>query len=164
MDRANLGWLAGVLDGEGSLSITVSINNGRPHPTCRVALYNSDESIIARAMQITSAVLGRPCRCYTMPPQKKSVPAKGAKLQMFAVVIAKQGEVLRFLETVGPFMGCQDKIDKAMFLIQWCRLRVLAPHGYWQLPEEAQNLVIEYYRRWGRMSPEEAAEMFKQAV
>lgn len=115
---AELGWLAGMIDGDGSVAIqrchhnTPSGKRGYYSPRCQVA--NTDPAIIAAAVSIlerlgighyvTSATFGHHKQCLT-------------------VRVDRFESIERLLDTIGGYL-CGEKKSRAILLLKFVRSRM----------------------------------------
>ena len=113
---ARLAWLAGVLDADGSLGISLS---GRGVYVVQVQITNTDHRLLDRARAIYEG-LGLSYRIGRLSNGQKN--AKHA--HALNLVVGKFSSVLILLDAVGPFMI--SKFDRAVLLADFCRLRVAA--------------------------------------
>ena len=89
-----LAWLAGILDGEGWITLT--------HDQRQVGLGNTDNSILSEAKKIIS---GLDCRYHFGEVKKSSYSRKIC----FAIRISSRKDILRILSACRPFLVRLDK-------------------------------------------------------
>ena len=112
-----LAWLAGIVDGEGS--ITMGVCNKRSAFTPRVTIANSD---IRMVIKIVELALSLGCNVYV---NKKGL-SHMAKRDVWAVQINKFDSVVKFLEAVIPYMITKKEIAIAM--VKFLKLRITKLH------------------------------------
>lgn len=105
--EVDLAWLAGILDGEGALSASLSTKKGRPYLDCRVRVYNTDVRMIQKIARIyvdMGVVF-----FYNLNKKRN----QGWKNQV-GICVTSQGSCLKILEAVKPYMANKQEIAQAM--------------------------------------------------
>lgn len=106
--EVNLAWVAGILDGEGALSVSLKITKGRPYLDVKVRVFNTDVRMtkkLAEVYQDLGVVF-----FYTINMKKKTT----WKNQV-GICVSTQGSCLKLLEAVKPYLA--NKQDYAQCMI-----------------------------------------------
>lgn len=109
-ENIDIGWLAGIIEGEGSLGIYFSKRkNGKPFPLYTIAIVNTDERI-----------LGKIKRFYDRIGIYANINPKSAmgKKQCYELVVRRRADVERLVGIVEPFMIGYKK-DKAQLMLEF---------------------------------------------
>lgn len=94
----DVGWLAGILEGEGCFSLQRKINGTKLSLTPLVQITNTNLLIIDKAQRIVKD-LGLACQVYV---QKQ----RAARI-CYRVVVLGMKRVKRFLDVIDPFIECR---------------------------------------------------------
>lgn len=111
--EVDLAWLAGILDGEGCLELTMKKSpNGKKYLMPKVRVYNTDVRMIEKVSQIycdhnlvffyTLGNNGKACSDRTGKPWKTQI----------GICIASQGSTRKLLELVLPFLGNKRTVSE----------------------------------------------------
>lgn len=145
--RANpleLAWLAGIVDGEGSINARwINIIDGKHrNVACRIQICNTDMAIMAEVARISQLVCHQK---HSIREMRMTYQAQ-ARHRCFVIEIAKQRLVWILLETLLPHLRGNKKLQ-AQAVIQFCKSRQLTRHhgfGYtpseWKLPAMLRQL------------------------
>lgn len=147
--RANpteIAWLAGIVDGEGSINarwIRGSAPKGQyNHVACRVQICNTDMKIMDECQRIVQLICHKK---HSIRDMRMTYQAQ-ARNRCFAMEIAAQRLVWILLETLTPYL-IGNKKDQANAVIQFCKSRASNRHmgsGYsvseWDLPNEIRRV------------------------
>ncbi len=138
-DRA---WLAGILDGEGSVILSLPPSHKGRH-FCKVVLYNTDFGILNEIKRI----LDRWLIFYLFKEQPHS---RLSKKSLFTVEVNRQLEASFLLEQLLPYLKSVKK-QKAILFISFIKNKVRidgkAPNyhkklGQLAFPQEVQNSTL----------------------
>ena len=133
----DLGWLAGVLDGEGSVILGVfnRKDNTKQYFT-RVCFYNSDEDVINKIVKILDG--------NQIPPYVESRLQYGnlGNRKGFTVTVGKQEAIVKLLNLIKDDLTC--KRTRAELLIRFCESRV--KHQNKPLNEDESDL-LDYWNQ-----------------
>jgi len=116
--ETDIAWLAGIFDGEGS--ITVTLNGATKHPNqnarkTAMTIANSDERIILRSVQILESIGIRPyVGCLE--------PASHQRLKRWRIAIAKRADIQRLTELLIPQLTA--KKEQAILLNRYVSSRI----------------------------------------
>ena len=123
--EAEIGWLAGILDGEGSIILSntkVPVSKERYQHAERIqyapkiTMVNTDPELIAKYVKLLDK-LGVGCGVY----EKNSVNRLGNK-QQWQVMVSRMKSVKIFLDLLLPHLTC--KKAKAELLLRFINLRL----------------------------------------
>jgi hypothetical protein len=114
-----LAWLAGVMDSDGSVGISLS---GRGVYVVQVQITNTDHRLLDRARGVYEA-LGVRYRVGLLTNGTKN--AKHARA--LNLCVGRFEDVVKLLAAIGPFMV--SKFDRAALAAEFCRLRISAKCG-----------------------------------
>lgn len=135
-DPSELGWLAGILDGEGSIYARIrKRSTGELRPFIEVcAVANTNWKVIERAKEILWKITGRAFRAT--PYQR------GTNKKIWLVFITKKRTIAAVLSALHPHMvGKKDQAEKAIKLCEWnCRPNETVPVEMMQLAKEIKSL------------------------
>lgn len=110
MTRAQRGWLAGILDGEGTIAGMLR-EDGRCK--CGVAIYNTSPKIIERVRSLVGEILG--CQMKV----ELRVPADKTTMQ---IRVGRYEEIIALLEKLMPDLV--GKRDQAILLSEHLKIHV----------------------------------------
>jgi len=113
----DLGWLAGILDGEGSIILGMqSRKDGERQVYHRICFYNTDDSIINKVVKILD---DNEIKCYVS--ERDNYGGLG-KRKGFTVTISSYESAVKLLELVKNDLTA--KKDRAEILLRFCYLRM----------------------------------------
>lgn len=116
MDDVDIGWLAGIIDGEGSISMTIT--NKRVY-TPWVTIYNTDEKIILKVQSLLESIgVSKPVHKFGRknPHHKPS----------YHIQISKHAEIKLLLDLVVPHLS--GKRERAEIMLEFVNARIAANH------------------------------------
>ncbi len=128
-------WLAGIVDGEGSIRIDYPRDKGSASP--RVVITNNDWAIIERVVDI----------CQRIGANPHVAQRKGKRSTTKDVLILNMTKLLTFLPAIMPYLTGQ-KNKQALLLYRFCeqrkQLNVNAlPNGKRAYTKEQINIIYE---------------------
>jgi hypothetical protein len=106
--EVDLAWAAGILDGEGALSVSLKETKGRNYLCPKVRVYNTDVRMIQKLSRIYSD-LGV-VYFYSLNSKTKS-----HYKDQLGICVTTQGSCLKLLEAVKPYLA--NKLDFAEEMI-----------------------------------------------
>jgi len=110
LSKAELGWLGGIIDGEGCLSIQRR-NKGTQINQITLRILNTDIEIITKSIYILTQILGHePNVFYTI----NQPPRKGK----YAIAVCKKNELLLVLKTLDPYLFAK-RLEKRKAIIDF---------------------------------------------
>lgn len=115
--KTRLSWLAGIIDGEGSIIInrrSTKYKNGFVYACC-VFVGNTDK----RMIDLVSSVLGEigVKACPTIYQSKTK-----CWNVMYNITVSKRSEIVRLLQHIYPYLI--TKRDRANLMLRWCNSRL----------------------------------------
>jgi ribosomal protein L32 len=110
-----LGWLAGIIDGEGYLGIQIEKNTHFVTPSMHIC--NTDEKIILRAKDILEK-LGVTTYCRVQ--NKTYVPNHKV---VYKIQVKRHSSMVKILENVGEFLT-GNKYQRGKLLLEFCKSRL----------------------------------------
>ncbi len=116
--ETDIAWLAGIFDGEGTISVTKNNGTKNPEWNCRktdMAIGNGDERIILRAVQILESLGIRP---YLTCAE----PASHQRLKRWRIGVTKRADVRRLTELLIPQLTA--KKEQAILLNRYVTSRI----------------------------------------
>lgn len=116
--ESELGWLAGIIDGEGSLTINVNSTHRSVYP--RVWISSSEKEILDKA----AAILAK----FGQKFSHKWKQPKGNRRPHGYIVIITASRVRKILTKLLPYLS--SKTNRAECLIEFCESRMKLPYGY----------------------------------
>ena len=105
--EVNLAWVAGILDGEGALSVSLKVTAGRPYLDAKVRVYNTDVRMIQKLSQIYTEM--GVVFFYSLNKKRK----ENYKNQL-GICVGTQGSSLKLLEAVKPYLANKQDFAKVM--------------------------------------------------
>jgi hypothetical protein len=114
---AKLAWLAGIIDGEGSIGINrrkSTTEHGYAY-AATVTIGNTDKNMIDNVASIYEEMGIRACPTiskFRLPSWK----------QMNNIYVSRREEILKLLETIHPYLV--TKKERAFLAIEWCKRRL----------------------------------------
>lgn len=159
----DIAWLAGIFDGEGT--ITMTKNHGTKHPDwnarkSEMSISNCDERLIVKCVSIIESNGIRPyITCI--------VPKKRGSLKAYRVCVSKLADTKRLAELMLPHLT--SKLEQATMMIRYSTSRLdrafilnenqpdgkkhmLTRRPISQEEQEAADLLLEYNNRNSRSS------------
>lgn len=116
VSEADLAWLAGILDGEGSIATwLVTRRSGAKLPYVKISVANTDWSMIARVKYLFWALSGRKYKAT----EKWQTGQKRRQWQVFCNRRASMAAILR---AVFPYLVTRRR--QAWAAMEWCRIRL----------------------------------------
>lgn len=126
--EAELGWLAGILDGEGSLAISINSTHRSIYPVITVTSVGRE---IIDKCEVIAIKMGAE---YTV---KHEIPHKGRELtphSLFRIATARR--LKYFLPIIQPYLTV--KKPHARIILEFCDSRLSLPYGYPYTEKELQ--------------------------
>lgn len=113
---SDLGWLAGIIDGEGYLGLRKQWVRRNSHPNIGPELHicNTDEAIVLKAARIM--------RELGVNAYVRGTKAKGVKKDVFKVQVKHFAKTIRLLTPLLPYLT-GNKQERATLIIRFCELR-----------------------------------------
>ena len=154
--EAEIAWLAGIIEGEGSVTLSCHIRKkgAKPKVGVEIKLYNTDGGIIKKAVDVVERLgLGyylneRPQK----PMQMKGGQNYGAQDPMLSLTVKNLGDAYRLGKILRPWVF-GDKGNRLDLMIQYLARRLKKIHdngGNFRnvpLDEGDLRLVVEFYRK-----------------
>lgn len=126
VSEADLGWVAGILDGEGSITMLVSARSlGRRQAIrlqCRIIVGNTDEGIIAKYASILDR-LGITQYVQHTRPKPVAVNGRSAYKAVTTIHVEGLGRVRKLLSCVIPHLA-GEKREKSIALLNFIKARL----------------------------------------
>jgi len=114
-----LGWLAGIIDGEGYIGFQVYKTRCLHHSiSTELSISNTDEPIILRAQRIIQAIGVNPYVKFSTYKAKNKPTHKN----LWTLVIHRLSPVAKVLEAVSPYMTGAKK-ERAILVLEYCKSR-----------------------------------------
>jgi hypothetical protein len=129
----NVGYLAGIIDGEGTIGIFKS--NRSKHHHVEISVGNTDRGIIEYVQRIIG---GNIYESRTKNPRHRS-----SSKPFFSVKLNGLRNVQNALEKILPYLKSKDKKRKAQLILKYCNIR-LSHYQNTPLTEEEQKILKEY--------------------
>ncbi len=131
LSEAELGWIAGIIDGEGSITINVNSTHRSVYP--RIWISSSDKEIINKSADILGKIKVKFSSKWKQP--------KGNRRPHGYIVVITVKRVKKVLELLTPYLTA--KLPHARYLIEFCKIRMSLPYGhsYTKRELELKNLV-----------------------
>jgi hypothetical protein len=104
----DLGWLAGIVDGEGCIVVNLQENSR----LVRVCITNTDTGILSEVERILDLI-----GIYKTKRMKQKEYAN--RKQCYTVEVNRQADATHLLKIIKPYMKSSDKINKAEQLIDY---------------------------------------------
>lgn len=124
----SLSWLAGIIDGEGTISVQVyTMPDGRVRITPFLCVVNSDEGILQEAWLVLSSLCesnkhGRPRMCTGTMPGKVSV--SGCVTSLHTKTIRVDGIGIKpVVEALLPYLRSTQKSRAARVILEFLSIR-----------------------------------------
>jgi len=109
--KVDVAWLAGIVDGEGSIICTIPYKRG--YHLCRLTITNTDEGILSEARRILDE--------WLVVYRFKPIPAsKLSKLPCFRIEVFRHSELIFIFEKIMPYLKSVRK-QKAQFMLHILR-------------------------------------------
>jgi hypothetical protein len=147
-EMLELGYLAGLLDGEGSIGLRANKrNDGKwinvgPY----VVIYGTDRRPLDRAAKTIEAIVGKPPKFYTY---KNNGVGPNVK-PMNKLHVGGQADILRLLDKVLPQLRT-DKAERAEIVRRWCAARQADDRTYRVSDSSSgEDILNEWYTTYGR--------------
>jgi hypothetical protein len=131
MDAVDIGWLAGIMDGEGTVTLMKRYgkNNTRfRQPT--LSITSTDYEILAR---VQSLIAGTICNVSKYKERMKSA---------WIWSLNGSGRVFGVLQVIGPHLSCPKKKRRTAYLLDHY-LRVTKRNGHYTLGERQAKIAFE---------------------
>ncbi|MBE3088231.1 MAG: LAGLIDADG family homing endonuclease [Chloroflexi bacterium] len=129
MEQAEIGWVAGILDGEGYIGLASA---GKYQARPRIDLVNNDESILIR-YQNDLKDIGIASRIHHTE-------------RVFRVILSGKNDIACLLSIVGRYLTGW-KIDRARLVLECCKLDGKSPGRL-----KRKEILSEYNRKYRRNS------------
>lgn len=118
--EGELGWLGGMLDGEGSLALTCNNTHRSIYPI--ISITTVDENIIKKCEEIIKKIGIEFGSVYYVPPRGKQ------RRSSHTIRVSTAKRVKSFLTVLKPYIfGKTHQVD---FLIEWCSIRTSLPYAH----------------------------------
>lgn len=134
-----IGWLAGIIDGEGTVSLTVRRRNERGQAiqvNPRVSIANTDAGIIVKCIEAFEIIGVGHYRQDVRPIPRRLLGVHVAKFKPVTMLeINGFKRVRTLLNAVGPFLA-GDKASRSRLLLTFINGRI----GYSESSSKAQNV------------------------
>jgi len=111
MQERDLGWIAGIVDGEGT--ITICRISGYMRPIVQVV--NTNMSLLLEVQQIFAEIIGKKTRICMITRYKKHT------LDCYRIQVTKQFEVETILKTIKPYLIA--KVEQARLVLDFLEIR-----------------------------------------
>lgn len=108
--EVDLAWLAGILDGEGSLSVDLKMTKGRNYLCPKVRIYNTDVRMIQKSARIY-AEMGV-VFFYNVNKRRKD-----HYKNQIGICVTSQGSCLKLLQAVKPYLANKAEIAQAIIAV-----------------------------------------------
>lgn len=130
----DLAWLAGIVDGEGSIG---SYYHGASRvPTVKVSVYNSNWPLVKRVISIIHAITKRRVTASEKPRVRK-----GKNLRVWQVVVNRKSSADQLLRILIPYMTAKrPQAERAVAILRWRHRRGAA------VPTWVHDLSLEIKR------------------
>lgn len=113
----DLGWLAGILDGEGSIILGLQKRkNNQNQYYHRICFYNSDDEIINKVVRILDS---NEVKCYV---SERQFYGNLSKKKGFTVLVSSYKDTLKLLDLIKEDLVC--KKARAELLTRFCNVRL----------------------------------------
>ena len=133
--ESELGWLAGIIDGEGYIGLIMEkqtrVNNERIVPQLHIT--NCDEAIVLRARDIM--------RKLGVNPYIRASKSKGVKRDIYRLQTKRYAVLLRLLTILCPYMT-GEKQERGEFVREFCEVRLGTPRQGIKKPHTPRELEI----------------------
>ena len=122
-------WLAGLIDGEGTISITRHNANkyGHPYLGPLLQIANTDTRLLKRAAEIIEHLTGKPSHKFVVTNPRDDLTRR--KLG-YRLAVHTQWELLLVLPAIRPYLV--GKVEQADTVIDFCRRRCGRAHQRWR--------------------------------
>ena len=153
--EAEIAWLGGIIEGEGSLAMSIYHHNGKarqPKVGLKVIVYNSDAGIMKQVVSILSRLMiGHHIRDRELPPMRK---ASGdghysPTAPMLIVTIGKLSAVYDVLKAIRPWLY-GDKAARADLMLQFLERRSKKNNGKRTQYDAGDIRIVLEFARMGR--------------
>ena len=112
--KQELSWLAGILDGEGCIMLTIPPTLG--FHVCKVQITNTDEGIIKEVERILQD-------WQVTYYKRKQSSSKTTRKDCFVIQICRQLEAKFVLEQLLPYIKSHNKIEKAKKVLSFLKTK-----------------------------------------
>ena len=132
MQERDLGWIAGIVDGEGT--ITICRISGYMRPIVQVV--NTNMSLLLEVQQIFAEIIGKKTRICMITRYKKHT------LDCYRIQVTKQFEVETILKTIKPYLIA--KVEQARLVLDFLDLFYMDQYNKTNLHHKylAVNLLV----------------------
>jgi len=166
--EAEIAWLAGVLEGEGSFALSMwkrdEESGSVPKASVTVKLYNTDAGLVKKAVEIIRRLGIAP---YIKEREQKPMQKPGGEGHycspdpMLVVTVSKLEASLVLLKTLRPWLF-GNKAARADLMIAFLEQRLAKheAHGVKRVPYDGEDirLVADFYSRFTRVGIPPAVE------
>lgn len=119
--QIEIGWLAGIIDGEGYLGFQVyKTRNRHQSISTELSVTNTDEQIIIKAQKIMLKIGVNPYINMSSYKMKNNPTHKNT----WKIVVHRLSTVLKVLEVVNPYLT-GAKQDRAILVLEYCKSRLV---------------------------------------
>jgi hypothetical protein len=153
--EAELAWLGGIIEGEGSLAMAIYHHNGtarQPKVGLKVIVYNSDAGIMKQVVSILSRLLvGYHMRERELQPMRKANGEGYYKptSPMLIITIGKFAAVETVLQAIRPWLF-GDKAARADLMLQFLERRSAKNNGKRTLYDAGDMRLVLDFAHLGR--------------
>jgi len=139
--QIEIGWLAGMIDGEGYLGFQVyKTRNNHRSITVELSISNTDEQMILRLQNILQRIGVNP---YINNSTYK-LKHKPTHKNVWKVVLHRMNKVLKVLEIVNPYLTGQ-KQERGKLVLEYCQSRLVSyiPGSHHNIMTKRESQIIE---------------------
>ena len=153
--ESEIAWLAGIIEGEGTLAMAIYHHNGtarQPKVGLKVIVYNSDAGIMRQVVSVVSRLMiGHHIRERELPPMRK--PSGEGHYQptapMMIMTIGKMSDIDTVLKAIRPWLY-GDKAARADLMLQFLDRRAQKNNGKRTLYDAGDIRLVLDFARLGR--------------
>jgi hypothetical protein len=158
VSSADVGWLTGIIEGEGSISLTTSIRSQRKYNTLRVTpkviITNTDNRLIEKCLRVLGEMgIGKWVKHKQAPPISSSLenwtPRKSFKDVVVIEVTGMKRTNSLFAQIIPHMAG--DKRERAALLLEFTSVRISRTVGQRRganvrYSEEECEMILRFFR------------------
>ena len=157
--QSEIGWLAGILDGDGSIAMNVrpKNTNSKIGVDLKVAITNSDGNIVKRVTDLYDKA------GYTYHISDSTKTRKGNTL--VHVVLGRMNHILNFLSTITPHLA-GEKSGRAQLMSKFIKRRIernthRSKHGFVDYDLNDWYCVKRFYEFMGKSIPQQLKDILR---